>query len=101
VDAVPAGSAVNAGRALGRRRGSTRRHYDLPPGAGWRAWLVHVPKAWPVRRATTPPWRAARRPSILVALRRRATPSALEGGRKCRGKAGSPGAVQTTRAIFH
>jgi len=26
VDAVPAGPAVNAGRALGRRRGSTRRH---------------------------------------------------------------------------
>jgi hypothetical protein len=36
-DAAPAGGGTYAPFALGRRRGSARGHYDLPPGAGrWR-----------------------------------------------------------------
>jgi len=59
-DAAPAGVG-NATHALGRRRGSARRHYDLPRGARWSRSRVATREARPGRRKT-PRWSAERRP---------------------------------------
>jgi len=89
-DAVPAGfvSQTRLPGGDGAPLAGTRTcRQELADRRGWSTFS----EAWPVHRATTPPWRAERRPCFSreeyglrksVAPHRRATPSALSGDRK-------------------